>query len=143
MAIPKNLQDIKNLAMFTAIVALANLGVAIWHLRLAGELNPELTIRVAVRIGALTSVLTLIGVILLWAKRSLIGSLVLVAVFGVGLVIGSLEHFFIPGPNNVFDAGLGVVALLFRINVALLVALEIAGLWGAGRLIKSAWRPAV
>lgn len=143
MAITKNIQDIKNLAMFTAIVALGNLGVAIWHLRLAGELNPELTFAVAERIGVLTTVLTLIGVILLWAKRSIIGSLVLVVVFGIGLVIGSLEHFFIPGPNNVFDAGLGVVALLFRINVALLVALEIAGLWGAGRLIKSAWRPAV
>lgn len=54
----------------------------------------------------------------------------LVVVFGMGLVIGSLEHFFIYGPNNVFDAGLGVVAFLFRISVALLVALEIAGLRG-------------
>jgi len=43
-------------------------------------------------------------------------------------------------PHNVFDAGVGGVALLFRINVALLVALKIAGLWGAARLIRSAWR---
>lgn len=57
-------------------------------------------------------------------------------------MIGSLEHFFIAGPNNVFDAGAGTVAFLFRVNVALLVALEIAGLWGAGRLIRSSWRPA-
>ena len=130
----------RNLAAFTAIVALGNLAVTIWHLRLASELNPALSFAQAARIGALTVVLTLGGVILLWSQRRLAGSLVLVAVFAIGLVIGSLEHFFIPGPNNVFDAGVGGVALLFRINVALLVALEIAGLWGAARLIRSAWR---
>jgi hypothetical protein len=118
----------RNLAAFTAIVALGNLAVTIWHLRLASELNPALSFAQAAHIGALTVVLTLGGVILLWAQRRLAGSLVLVAVFTIGLVIGSLEHFFIPGPNNVFDAGVGGVALLFRINVALLVALEIAGL---------------
>ena len=130
----------RNLAAFTAIVALGNLGVTIWHLRLAGELNPALSFAVAARIGAQTAVLTLAGVILLWAQRRLTGSVVLVMVFAIGLVIGSLEHFFIPGPNNVFDACHGGVAFLFRMNVALLVALEIAGLWGAGRLIRSAWR---
>jgi hypothetical protein len=129
----------KNLAVFTAFVALVNLGVTIWHLRLASELNPALSFAQAARIGALTVVLTLAGVGLLWAKRRLAGSLVLVVVFAIGLVIGSMEHFFIPGPNNVFDAGAGSVAFLFRINVALLVALEIAGLWGAARLIRSAW----
>ncbi len=66
----------------------------------------------------------------------------LVIVFAIGLVIGSLEHFFIPGPNNVFDAGAGSVAILFRFNVALLVVLQIAGLYVAVRLIRSAWRPA-
>jgi hypothetical protein len=129
----------RNLAAFTAIVALGNLGVTIWHLRLASELNPALSFAQAARIGALTVVLTLGGVILLWAQRRLAGSLVLVIVFAIGLVIGSLEHFFIPGPNNVFDAGVGGVAFLFRINVALLVVLQIAGLWGAARLIRSAW----
>jgi hypothetical protein len=55
-------------------------------------------------------------------------------------VIRSLEHFFIPDPNNVFDADVGGVAFLFRFNVALLVALESTGLWGTARLIRSAWR---
>jgi hypothetical protein len=135
----RNLIEMKNLAAFTAIVALGNLGVTIWHLRLASELNPALSFAQAARIGVMTAVLTLVGVSLLWAQRRLVGSMVLVVVFGVGLVIGSLEHFFIPGPNNVFDAGVGVVAFLFRFNVALLVALEISGLWGAARLIKSDW----
>lgn len=132
----------RNLPAFTAVVGLGNLGVTIWHLRLASELNPDLSFEQAARIGALTAVLTLGGVVLLWAGRRLVGSLVLVVVFAIGLVIGSLEHFFIPGPNNVFDAGAGGVAFLFRINVALLVVLEIAGLWGAARLIRSAWRSA-
>jgi hypothetical protein len=87
-------------------------------------------------------VLTLGGVSWLWAQRRLAGSLVLVAVFAIGLVVGSLEHFFIPGPNNVFDAAGGGVAFLFRISVVLLVALQIAGLWGVARLIRSAWHSA-
>jgi hypothetical protein len=132
----------RNSEAFTAIVALGNLGVTIWHLRLASELNPALSVADAARIGALTVVLTLGGVSLLWAQRRLVGSLVLVVVFAIGLVIGSLEHFFIPGPNNVFDAGVGGVAFLFRFSVALLVVLEITGLWGAARLIRSAWRSA-
>ena len=132
----------RNLVAFTAIVALGNLGVTIWHLRLAGELNPALSFAEAARIGAVTVVLTLGGVGLLWAHHKLAGSLLLAVVFAIGLVIGSLEHFFIPGPNNVFDAGAGSVVFLFRFNVALLVALEIAGLWGVARLIWSARRSA-
>jgi hypothetical protein len=134
--------QMRNLAAFIAIAALGNLGVTIWHLRLASDLNPALSFAEAARIAAVAVLLTLGGVSLLWAQRKLAGSLVLVLVFAIGLVIGSLEHFFIPGPNNVFDVGAGGVAFLFRFSVALLVALEIAGLWGAARLIKSAWRSA-
>lgn len=125
----------RNLTAFTAIVALGNLAISIWHLRLAGELNPALSFGEAVRIGTLASVLTLIGISLLWAHRELLGSLVLVVVFLIGLVIGSVEHFFVPGPNNVFDAGVGTVAFLFRFTVALLLILELGGIWGAGRLM--------
>jgi hypothetical protein len=140
MLLSNKAQDMRNLSTFTAIVALGNLGVTIWHLRLASELNSALSFAEAARIGALTAVLTLAGATLLWAQRRLAGSLVLMIVFAIGLTIGSLEHFFIRGPNNVFDAGVGGVAFLFRINVALLVTLEIAGLWGAAFLIRSAWR---
>lgn len=132
----------RNWVVFTVSIALGNLGITIWHLRLAGELNPALSFGEAARIGAVTIVLTLVGAALLRAQRRVIGALVLAAVFAVGLVIGSLEHFVIAGPNNVFDAGASSVAFLFRINVALLVALEISGLWGAGRVICSTWRSA-
>jgi hypothetical protein len=132
----------RNLEAFTAIVALGNLGVTIWHLRLASELNPVLSFAEVARIGVLTVALTLGGLSLLWAQRRLLGSLVLAVMFAIGLVIGSREHFFIPGPNNVFDAGASGVAFLFRFSVALLVVLEITGLWDAVRLIRSAWRSA-
>lgn len=132
----------KNLAAFLAIVALSNVGVTIWHLRLARDLNPALSFAEAARIGATTVALTLCGVILLWVRRRLLGSLVLVVVLAIGLVIGGLEHFVIPGPNNVFDAGYGVIAFLFRFSVALLLVLEIAGLCSAAFLISSVWRSA-
>lgn len=55
--------------------------------------------------------------------------------FANGLVIGSLEHFVVAGPNNVFDAGHSGCVIPFDVSVALLVALQIAGLWSAGRIL--------
>jgi hypothetical protein len=125
----------RNLKAFISIVALANFAVTIWHLYLAGEVNPALPVAESVRIGAFAGTLTLAGVGLLWTRRKKIGSLVLILVFANGLVIGSLEHFFVTGPNSVFDVGYGGWAFLFKVSVALLVALEIAGLWGTGRML--------
>lgn len=120
---------------FVSIIALANIAVTVLHLYLAGVLNPALTVAGSVRIGAFAGALTLAGVGLLWTRRKRIGSFVLIIVFAIGLVIGSIEHFVVAGPNNVFDAGHSVWAILFDVSVALLVALEIAGLWSAGRIL--------
>ncbi len=120
---------------FVSTIALANLALTILHLFLAGKLNPALTVAASMRIGAYASALTLAGVGLLWTRLKRIGSFVLIIGFAIGLVIGSLEHFFIAGPNNVFDAGYGGWAILFDTSVALLVALEIAGVWCAGRIL--------
>jgi hypothetical protein len=120
---------------FVSIVALANLAVTVLHLYLAGELNPALSVADSMRIGAFAGALTLAGVGLLWTRQKRIGSFLLILVFAIGLVIGSREHFFVAGPNNVFDAGYGGWAILFDVSVALLVALEIAGLWSAGRIL--------
>ena len=43
--------------------------------------------------------------------------------------------FVVAGPNNVFDAGYSGWAILFDVSVALLMALQIAGLWSAGRIL--------
>jgi hypothetical protein len=121
----------RNMKAFVSIVALANLALTVLHLYLARELNPALTIAGSVRIGASAGALTLAGVGLLWTRRKRIAAFVLI------LVIGSLEHFVVAGPNNVFDAGCSGWAILFDVSVALLVALDIAGLWSAGRILAA------
>src|SRR5580692_4604265 len=122
---------------FVSTIALTNLAFTVLHLFLAGKLNPALTVASSVRIGAYASALTLAGVGLLWTRLKRIGAFFLIIGFAIGLVIGSLEHFFVGGPNNVFDAGYSSWAILFDASVALLVALEIAGLWSAGRILAA------
>jgi len=118
-----------------SIIALANFAVTVLHLFLAGKLNPALTVASSMRIGVYAGALTLAGVGLLWTRLKRVGSLVLIIEFVIGLAIGSLEHFFIAGSNNVLDAGHSGWAILFDASVALLLALEIAGLWSAGRIL--------
>ena len=88
-------------------------------------------------IAAFAGALTLAGVALVWMRRQRIGSLVLIVVFTIGLVVGSSEHFFITGPNNVFDVGNDAWALWFKISVAILVLLEVAGLAVSGRMLAA------
>ena len=57
--------------------------------------------------------------------------------FTAGLVVGSYEHFFTAGPNNVFDVGNGDWASLFKISVGILVFLEVAGLLVSGRMLAT------
>jgi len=120
---------------FVSVAALVNFIVTIWHLYLAEKLNPTISMAESTRIAMFAGLLTLAGAALLWTRRPKMGSLVLIAVFAIGLVIGSEEHFFIAGPNNVFDIGNGDWTLPFKISVALLVSLEVTGLSAAGRLL--------
>ena len=125
----------RNMKSFVSIVALANLAITFLHLYLAGKLNPALTLASSLRIGALAAALTLAGLALLWTRLKRTGAFVLILTFANGLVIGSLEHFFVAGPNNVFDAGYSGWAIIFDVSVALLMAPQIAGLWSAGRIL--------
>jgi hypothetical protein len=119
------------------IAALANYGVTVWHAYLAKRVNPALPAAEAVRIAAIAGALTLVGVALLWRGQQMIGSLVLIAVFVVGLVIGSAEHFLVAGPNNVFNVGNGDWAVPFKISAWALLVLEVAGLSAAGRMLAA------
>jgi hypothetical protein len=130
-------EDMKNIRSFVTIIALANFAVAVWHLYLVEKLHPAAPIAESVYIAAFAGVLTFAGVALVWMRRQKIGSLVLIVVFTVGLVVGSSEHFFVTGPNNVFDVGNGDWALLFKISVAILVLLEVAGLSVSGRMLAA------
>ena len=122
---------------FASVAALAHFGVSLWHLYLVEKLHPTFPVSESVRIAAFAGALTLAGVALLWTQRRKIGSLVLVAVFAVGLSVGSYEHFFVSGPNNVFDVGDGDWTMPFRISVAILVLLEAAGLSATGRMLAA------
>jgi hypothetical protein len=125
----------RNIRFVVSAAAVTNFAVTVWHLYLAEKVNPALPVGESGRIAAFAGALTLAGVALLWTQRQKVGSLVLIAVFATGLVIGSAEHFFVSGPNNVFDVGNGDWASLFKVSVAILVVLEIAGLSAAGRML--------
>lgn len=125
----------KNLKIFVSVAAVANFAVTVWHLYLAEQLNPAVPTSESVRIGLFAGMLTLAGVALAWTRRPRIGSLVLIVMFAIGLVIGSWEHFFAAGPNNVFDVGSSDLALPFKVSVAMLVFLELAGLSAAGCML--------
>ncbi len=123
--------------VWLSVTALTNLAVIVWHADLARRVNPALPAAEAARIAAIAGALTLIGVALVWVRRGKIGPLVLIAVFLTGLVIGSAEHFFVPGPNNVFDVGNAGWAVPFGISVWVLLFLEVAGLWVAWRMLAA------
>ncbi|MGH7224634.1 MAG: hypothetical protein ACRELF_15530 [Gemmataceae bacterium] len=116
-------------------MALGNYAAVVWHLYLVAKLQPAAPIAESIRIATIAGTLTLVGLTLLWLRWHKIGSLVLTLVFAIGLVIGSLEHFFVAGPYNVFDVGYGDWTLPFKISVAILVVLEVAGLAAVGRML--------
>jgi hypothetical protein len=127
----------RNMKVWLSVAALANYAVTVWHAYLAGRVNPALPAGEALRIAAFAGALTLVGVALVWRRHPKLGSLVLIAVFVVGLVIGSTEHFLVAGPNNVFDIGSGDSAVPFKISVWVLLFLEVAGLSAAGRMLTA------
>lgn len=127
----------RNMRVWLSVAALVNYSVTIWHAYLAEKVNPALPLAEAVRIAAFAGALTLAGLALLWAQRPKIGSLVLIAVFVVGLVIGTAEHLFVAGPNNVFDVSNGDWAMPFKISVWMLLFVEVAGLSAAGRMLSA------
>jgi hypothetical protein len=125
----------RNLRVLVSVAAVANYGVVVWHTYLAGKVNPALPAGEAVRVLITSGTLTLAGLALLWTQRQKIGSLVLMAGFVIGLVIGSTEHFFVAGPNNVFDVANGDWALPFKISVWILLVVQVAGVSAAGRML--------
>ncbi|MHB8815002.1 MAG: hypothetical protein ACYDAE_17255 [Steroidobacteraceae bacterium] len=123
------------LKIFATVAALANYAAVLWHLDLVAKLQPEAPVAPSIRIAIIAGALTLAGLVLLWMRWHKTGSGVLAVMFANGLVIGSLEHFFVAGPFNVFDVGYGDWTLLFKISVAILVLCEVAGLSATGRML--------
>jgi hypothetical protein len=80
-------------------------------------------------IAVLVNLVPFTAVILLWTRfRRFTGWLLLVSL-GVGLLIGTYEHFLSPSPDNVFHMAQGEWTLQFRITAVLLIILEGLGCW--------------
>jgi hypothetical protein len=126
--------------VFATVAALANYAAVLWHLYLEVQLRPATPMAEVVRIALIAGALTFVGLGLLWIRWQKIGSVVLALMFANGLVLGSLEHFFVASPVNVFDIGDGDWTMLFKISVALLVVVQLAGLSATGRMLVA--RPA-
>lgn len=125
----------RSVRVFLVYAALANLAVTLWHLRLSVDMHPGLLGNASVRIALQAGIVTLVGIVLLWTRYRTIGALLLIAIIGIGFVIGCLEHFFVTGPYNVFDAGSGDWVLPWKVSVGLLVIAQLVGLSAAGRML--------
>ncbi len=80
----------------------------------------------------LLSLLNLIpfaAVILLWTRLRKIAGWLLLVSLGIGLLIGTYEHFLSTGLDNVFRMGEGAWTLQFQITAVLLVIFEGLGCW--------------
>lgn len=126
--------------LYATVAALANYAAILWHLYLEVQLRPATAMAELVRIASIAGALTAVGLALLWIRWQKIGSAVLAIMFANGLVLGSLEHFFTASPVNVFHIGDGDWTVLFKISVAILVILQLAGLSATGRMLVA--RPA-
>ncbi len=129
------MKAMRNVRVFLSFAALGNFALTLWHLHLAVEMHPGLLGTAPVRIAIQTGALTLVGLALIWTRYLKIGSLVLIVVLALGCFMGCLEHFFVPGPYNVFDVGNGHWVLPFDISVALLLVDQVAGLSAAIRML--------
>lgn len=121
--------------VFLTATAVANLATVIWHLWLVVKLQPDTPVAKYVRLGSIVAVLTLVGLALLWTGWQKAGATVLGIMFAIGFVIGTPEHYLVAGPSNVFDVGVGAWTLLFKTSAAVLVVLEIAGMFTSGRML--------
>lgn len=126
--------------VLATVAALANYATVLWHLYLVAKLQPAAPVAESIRIATIAGALTFAGLALLWMRWHKTGALLLAIMFANGLVIGSLEHFFVAGPSNVFDVGYGDWTLPFKISVAILVVLEVVGLSATGRMLVGARR---
>lgn len=132
-------ENMRTVRIFLSIAVLANWALVMWHLYLVVAMHQGTTTALALRIGIQTSALTFGGLALLWTLYQKIGSILLIVVLALGLILGSLEHFFVAGPYNVFDVtrdvGIGQWVIPFVVSCALLLIAELAGLWAAGRVL--------
>jgi len=84
------------------------------------------------------SVAPILAAILLWRKQQSVGAMLLALSMAGALLYGLVQHFLLPGPDNVTQQGPGLWPLIFQITALLFVPLEALGCWLGLRLIVGA-----
>jgi len=117
------------LPLYGTVIVLGICGVIAWHLPILARPHSALSNDQILWIASLVNLIPFTAVILLWTRfRKIAGWLLLVSL-GIGLLIGTYEHFLRPSPDNVFRLARGGWALQFRITAVLLLIFQGLGCW--------------
>lgn len=117
------------------VAAVANFAGVLWYLDLLPKLHPNSPGAAPLQIAFIAGALMISGLALVWMRWQKLGSFVLGFMFAIGLFFGFIDHFFVSGPDNVFDVGHGDWTLPFKICVVALVLFQVAGLSASGRML--------
>jgi hypothetical protein len=110
------------------VIVLGNCGVIVWHLLILARLHSMLSEGQILSIATLVNLVPFTAIILLWTRFRRIAGWLLLVSLGIGLLIGTYEHFLSLSPDNVFHMAQGEWTLQFRITVVLLIILARAGM---------------
>jgi hypothetical protein len=130
----------KSLNTFITVVVPGHAATVFWHLQVLAGLQPTLTHSEALLFGALANLVPLTA-LPLWANFSQLAAWL--QAFAVPLAIGGYQHSAQPGADNVFQMAPGPWTLLYRISAALLLILEILGIWWSVRTLRNSSSPAL
>lgn len=116
------------LSVVVTILLLSNFGLALWHLIILHSIYPENSTREFFTLVPIVGSVSIFGIVLLQTPFYKIGAWISAALFLVGLMVGSYEHFIGASPNNIFLMKPGGWFVPFVASVMLLVAVELAGI---------------
>ncbi len=117
------------LRLYGTVIVLANCGVIVWHLLILARLHSMLSDGQILLIAILVNLIPFTALLLLWTRFRKIAGWLLLASLGIGLLIGTYEHFLSSSPDNVFRMAPGEWTLQFRITAVLLMIVEGLGCW--------------
>ena len=117
----------KRFALYAGLVVVTHISTVAWHLLLVSKIHPGMLTPPIGRFTFLTGLLPATAFLLLCTRFRRIGGALLAIALGIGLGIGTYEHFFDAGPNNVFLVGSGPYTAAFQASCVLLLVLELTG----------------
>jgi malonate transporter and related proteins len=89
------------LPLYGTVIVLANCGAIVWHLLVLARLHSMLSDGQILLIAALVNLVPFTALLLLWTRFRKIAGWLLLASLGIGLLIGTYEHFLSSSPDNV------------------------------------------